>query len=548
MSKKIVLIGDGNVGKKNLLRRFVDGKAFDIENIHIPTIGDSQEEAIDNSKNVPIIEKNGNIKSSIYTLMDKLKLGTKMESKSICNHIQKFEKTQCQNIKIRTISQRLIDAMGFGDLTFESAADINSSHPKDKTNRSMKIDNKLKDYTKLMVSIGVILSAHHGFMFPDSEELFATLDASDQEKILDMLQNEIVTLEKMAKEDVLDEITFDPDANIDLSEIVTWEIMAKEEEFYIHIFNLFLFLYFKTYKKKEFKRLKRFIPDGTENNVLNWKNVFNKNMYPQSPTLASGLNMKNAEDLILASLSKMISLLITSIAWNGLVLFMGSLTGFLFAFSSIVIRSMLSKCVTKAELGKIFSLLASLEALVPLVSAPLFTLIYTTTLDTWSGAVFLVLVPRKTVFNKNMYPQSLMMASGLSIKNQEDLIHDYEKEETRQRRIYENNLGGQVSLDVILLANQGFMSPDYESVLDTLDASDQDKFLHMLQNEIVTHDNMINDDLVEDENHYYHHKSDTMKSQKNLLFKRSINGGKCSLENENYYNKNENMASKFILV
>jgi len=424
MSKKIVLIGDGNVGKKNLLRRFVDGKAFDIENIHIPTIGDSQEEAIDNSKNVPIIEKNGNIKSSIYTLMDKLKLGTKMESKSICDHIQKFEKTQCQNIKIRTISQRLIDAMGFGDLTFESAADINSSHPKDKTNRSMKIDNKLKDYTKLMVSIGVILSAHHGFMFPDSEELFATLDASDQEKILDMLQNEIVTLEKMAKEDVLDEITFDPDANIDLSEIVTWEIMAKEEEFYIHIFNLFLFLYFKTYKKKEFKRLKRFIPDGTENNVLNWKNVFNKNMYPKSPRLASGLNMKNAEDL----------------------------------------------------------------------------------------------------------------------------IHYYEKHEAGLKKMYENNPGGQVSLGALLSANQGFMSPDFEAVLDTLDASDQDKYLHMLQNEIVTLDNMINNDLVEDENHYYHHKSDTIKSQKNLLFKRSVLGGTCSLENENYNNKNENMASKFILV
>merc|ERR1711976_829421 len=89
----------------------------------------------------------------------------------------------------------------------------------------------------------------------------------------------------------------------------------------------------------------------------------------------------------------------------------------------------------------------------------------------------------------------------------------------RHKKMYENSLGEQVSLGVILSANHGFMSPDYKEVFDTCmmhDASDQDKFL-------------INDDLVEDENHYYHHKADTMKSQKNLLFKRSLNGGKCSL-------------------
>ena len=108
------------------------------------------------------------------------------------------------------------------------------------------------------------------------------------------------------------------------------------------------------------------------------------------PILSFHLKLHDALVGFLASCSKMISLLITSIAWNGLVLFMGSLTGFFFAFSSIVIRSMLSKCVTKAELGKIFSLLASLEALVPMFSAPIFTFIYTNSLETWSGAVFLV--------------------------------------------------------------------------------------------------------------------------------------------------------------
>ena len=66
-------------------------------------------------------------------------------------------------------------------------------------------------------------------------------------------------------------------------------------------------------------------------------------------------------------------------------MFVGSVSGFISAFSSIVIRSMLSKCVSKAELGKIFSLLASLEAAVPLFAAPLFTFVYTNTLETWTG-------------------------------------------------------------------------------------------------------------------------------------------------------------------
>ena len=40
----------------------------------------------------------------------------------------------------------------------------------------------------------------------------------------------------------------------------------------------------------------------------------------------------------------------------------GTVLGFLSPYISIVVRSMLSKCVTKAELGKIFSLPASIEA------------------------------------------------------------------------------------------------------------------------------------------------------------------------------------------
>ena len=71
-------------------------------------------------------------------------------------------------------------------------------------------------------------------------------------------------------------------------------------------------------------------------------------------------------------------------------MFAGNVSGFLSPFAAIVIRSLLSKCVSKSELGKIYSLLASLEAAVPLLAAPLFTYVYTHTLEAWTGAVFVV--------------------------------------------------------------------------------------------------------------------------------------------------------------
>jgi len=108
------------------------------------------------------------------------------------------------------------------------------------------------------------------------------------------------------------------------------------------------------------------------------------------PLLSFYWKVHDATIGILATCSKVISLVVMSIAWNGWVLFLGACLGFLSAFAAIVIRSMLSKCVNKADLGKIYSLLASLEAAVPLFASPLFTIVYTSTLETFPGAVFLV--------------------------------------------------------------------------------------------------------------------------------------------------------------
>ena len=54
--------------------------------------------------------------------------------------------------------------------------------------------------------------------------------------------------------------------------------------------------------------------------------------------------------------------ILSVITIKGWIFLAGSVAGFLSPYISIVVRSMLSKCVTKAELGKIFSLPASIEA------------------------------------------------------------------------------------------------------------------------------------------------------------------------------------------
>ena len=87
----------------------------------------------------------------------------------------------------------------------------------------------------------------------------------------------------------------------------------------------------------------------------------------------------------------------------------GTVIGFLAPYISIVVRSMLSKCVTKDELGKIFSLPASIEAggkevsnntlllylnffLVPLLASPIYTFVYTTTLNTFAGKQIIIFI------------------------------------------------------------------------------------------------------------------------------------------------------------
>jgi len=109
------------------------------------------------------------------------------------------------------------------------------------------------------------------------------------------------------------------------------------------------------------------------------------------PLLSIVLKVHDAMIAILATMSKISSLVVIALATNGYILFFGASLGCISSLSGIVIRSMLSKLVPPYELGKVYSLLASLEASVPLFATPLFTYVYNSTIESLPGAVFLVL-------------------------------------------------------------------------------------------------------------------------------------------------------------
>lgn len=57
---------------------------------------------------------------------------------------------------------------------------------------------------------------------------------------------------------------------------------------------------------------------------------------------------------------------------------------------SIVIRSMLSKIVSKEEIAKVFTFLACGEASMPLIAVPLYNLVFANTNKTFPGCIFLI--------------------------------------------------------------------------------------------------------------------------------------------------------------
>lgn len=106
------------------------------------------------------------------------------------------------------------------------------------------------------------------------------------------------------------------------------------------------------------------------------------------PLLSYKLSVPDSVIGIMASLSCLADALVTALAQSGQIYIFARCLGILSSQASTVIRSLLSKTVSSAELGKVYSLLGCLENLIPLGMSPLTTELYNSSLDVYPGAIY----------------------------------------------------------------------------------------------------------------------------------------------------------------
>lgn len=107
--------------------------------------------------------------------------------------------------------------------------------------------------------------------------------------------------------------------------------------------------------------------------------------------LSSELKMDDALIAAIGSISKIPSCLVyafSQIQWH---MYVGPITEIIGGIALIAMRSLSSKIVSSNELGKVNSLFGIIESIAPLVYSHLLAAIYSTTLTTMPGAVFLVI-------------------------------------------------------------------------------------------------------------------------------------------------------------
>ncbi|XP_059481079.1 lysosomal proton-coupled steroid conjugate and bile acid symporter SLC46A3-like [Neocloeon triangulifer] len=102
------------------------------------------------------------------------------------------------------------------------------------------------------------------------------------------------------------------------------------------------------------------------------------------------LKLEDAPLAAFACLLKAVSLMVLALASMSWMMYAGSAIGILGGLSSPLCRAILSKSVHADDVGKVFSLASSLEALTPIAAAPLYTIIYKATFLTVPGAFYML--------------------------------------------------------------------------------------------------------------------------------------------------------------
>ncbi|XP_068214719.1 lysosomal proton-coupled steroid conjugate and bile acid symporter SLC46A3-like [Palaemon carinicauda] len=108
------------------------------------------------------------------------------------------------------------------------------------------------------------------------------------------------------------------------------------------------------------------------------------------PVLSYQLRMPDTTIGLIGCISKMIGLVLIAVSPAPWFLYLAATLSFLAGLPLIVTRAVISKLVPPEEVGAIFSLLASWEALVPLFSAPVYTFVYNSTVEAFPGTIYFV--------------------------------------------------------------------------------------------------------------------------------------------------------------
>ncbi|XP_053635893.2 lysosomal proton-coupled steroid conjugate and bile acid symporter SLC46A3-like [Cherax quadricarinatus] len=106
------------------------------------------------------------------------------------------------------------------------------------------------------------------------------------------------------------------------------------------------------------------------------------------PVLSYWLGVQDTVLAVVGCLSKTSGFLFTGLGNTATLMYMASVVSFLAGLPLIVTRAVISKLVPAEETGAVFSLLAALEAVVPLISCPTYTLTYAATLDLYPGTMY----------------------------------------------------------------------------------------------------------------------------------------------------------------
>ena len=108
------------------------------------------------------------------------------------------------------------------------------------------------------------------------------------------------------------------------------------------------------------------------------------------PLLCYKLKLHDTTIGIIGSMSGFVCNLVRTFATHPWMFYLSTGIGLVSYGPSIIIRSFISKIIPSDELGSVFSMLASLEACVPLMTAPIFTIVYEKTINYFPAAILLI--------------------------------------------------------------------------------------------------------------------------------------------------------------